>query len=277
MSPSRKPFISYLALWGCACTGAVYILIGSIALLSFFRLKNGGADEGSLMVFLEHSVTGRILIALLLLGMCSFILWRFYDAISDRQGYGNSAKGILRRTLLALSSLADAIIAFYALQALRGQSPAAENGQPRPQRAAAKEILSANWGDRLLMILGILTLLVAAGQVVYAFSKGYRKRMRFSSLPPWKQRTIDWLAWTGHSARGAIVGIMGWFFFQAGHTRDVGQVVNTDKAFDFIGDNLGGAPFIAVAIGTICFGLFFIAFGVYYDTRDKRGKGAGAS
>jgi hypothetical protein len=218
------------------------------------------------MVYLQHYLSGRILIGALLLGMCSFIFWRFHDAIMDPQGYGKSAKGIARRAVLALSTLADIIIAFYALQALSGHGLAAENGQPRPQRAAANEILKAGWGDRLLMLLGILTLLVALGQVVYAYTKGYRKRMRFSSLPRWKQQAIDWTAWTGHSARGAIVGIMGWFFFKAGHTRDVSQVVNTDKAFDFIGDNLGGLLFNAVALGTICFGIFFIAFGTYYKT-----------
>jgi hypothetical protein len=270
MQQPRRSFISYLALWGCVSTGAVYIFIGLIALLSFFRLKNGGADEGSLMVFLEHYDAGRILIGVLLLGMCSFIFWRFHDAIRDPQGYGSTARGLARRAVLALSTLADIIIAFYAFQALRGQSLAAENGQPRPQRTAAKEVLKASWGDRLLMILGILTLLVALGQVLYAFTKGYRKRMRFDDLSRWKQRAIDWLAWIGHSARGLIVGIMGCFFYKAGHTHEAQHVVNTDKAFDFIGDNWGGLPFNAAALGTICFGIFFCAFGVYYKTGSKR-------
>ncbi|RYY98733.1 MAG: DUF1206 domain-containing protein [Chitinophagaceae bacterium] len=270
MPRTRKPFVAYLALWGCVSTGAVYVLIGVIALLSFFRLKDGGADEGSLMAFLQHYAAGRVLIGFLLLGMCSFIFWRFRDAFLDPQGYGRSARGIARRAILALSSLADILIAWYALQALRGHSIAAANGQPRPQRAAAGALLKATWGDRLLMTLGIITLLVAAGQVVYAFSKGYRARMRFNDLPRWKQRSIDWLAWTGHAARGVIVGIMGWFFFKAGHSRDVRHVVNTDKAFDFIGDHLGGALFIAVALGTVCFGIFFAAFGRYYDTGKRQ-------
>jgi hypothetical protein len=43
-------------------------------------------------------------------------------------------------------------------------------------------------------------------------------------------------------------------------------LVNTDKAFYFIGDDVGHAYFIIVAIGTICYGLFMFSFGVYYDS-----------
>jgi hypothetical protein len=43
-------------------------------------------------------------------------------------------------------------------------------------------------------------------------------------------------------------------------------VVNTDKAFDFIGDDVGHLYFIMVAAGTICYGLFMFVFGWYYDT-----------
>ena len=43
-------------------------------------------------------------------------------------------------------------------------------------------------------------------------------------------------------------------------------VVNTDKAFDFIGDHVGHVYFILVAIATICYGLFMFAQGITYDT-----------
>lgn len=49
----------------------------------------------------------------------------------------------------------------------------------------------------------------------------------------------------------------------AGNSR---HVVNTGKAFDFIGDHVGHLPFIIVAIGTIAYGLFMFGFGIYYDS-----------
>jgi hypothetical protein len=41
--------------------------------------------------------------------------------------------------------------------------------------------------------------------------------------------------------------------------------VNTDKAFDFIGDQVGHVYFILVAVGTIFYGLFMFALGITYD------------
>jgi len=45
-----------------------------------------------------------------------------------------------------------------------------------------------------------------------------------------------------------------------------GYIVNTNKAFDFIGDHVGHVYFILVAIATICYGVFMFAQGIAYDT-----------
>jgi hypothetical protein len=52
---------------------------------------------------------------------------------------------------------------------------------------------------------------------------------------------------------------------RAGIFNNAKYVVNTDKAFDFIGDHVGHVYFIIVAIGTICYGIFMVAQGIAYD------------
>src|SRR5438128_8007250 len=94
----KRPFVHYFAVWGCISTGLLYAAIGIIAILSFLRIKNGGADEGSLLVFLDKYFAGRISVMIIMLGMVSYIIWRFYETIKDPYGYGNQFKGIARRT-----------------------------------------------------------------------------------------------------------------------------------------------------------------------------------
>lgn len=53
---------------------------------------------------------------------------------------------------------------------------------------------------------------------------------------------------------------------KAGITENARYVVNTDKAFDFIGDHIGHVYFILVAIATTCYGLFMFIQGIAYDT-----------
>jgi hypothetical protein len=261
----KTAFVKYLAIWGCFSTGVVYFAIGVIAILSFLKLKSGGADEGSLLVFLEKFLVGKILVWAIMLGMIAYIVWRFYETIADPYGFGKDVKGILRRAISSLSSIADALIAFSAVQALTGTGEIEATGQPTAQREMADNILRQSWGSWVLMTIGFISCFIAIIQVGYVIGKTYREKLDIDHLASWKQSMIHILAWAGHFARGIILGIIGCFFIKTGITENAQHVVNTDKAFDFIGDNIGHSPFILVAIGTISYGLFMFAFGVYYD------------
>lgn len=130
----KRILLKTLTLVGCFSTGIIYGSIGVIALLSFLKLKKGGADEGSFMVLLDGFLAGRILNWLIIFGAICFILWRFYEAFKDPYNLGNNAKGILLRTGAAFSSIADAFIALSALQALFNQQKAPKTGEPVQQR-----------------------------------------------------------------------------------------------------------------------------------------------
>lgn len=256
----------YLAFWGCVATGLIYLSIGVIAILSFYKLKRGGADEASLLAFLDQYFIGKIFIGFILLGMVSYTIWRIYEAVKDPYAYGKDLKGILRRTVTALSSLADILIAFSALQALSGTGDIKITGQPTAQRNMARHLLAQDWGYELLLTTGIITCMVAIVQLGYVITRTYVERMDIKYLNEGNKSIIHVLAWAGHFARGIILGIIGFFFIKSAIEANPQLVVNTDKAFDFIGDHVGHVYFIVVAIGTICYGLFMFLFGWYYDT-----------
>ena len=99
-----------------------------------------------------------------------------------------------------------------------------------------------------------------------ANTRHVKKRMDIKYMKQSNKNIIHTLAWAGHFARGIILGIIGFFFIKSAIEANPQLVVNTDKAFDFIGDHVGHVYFIVVAIGTICYGLFMFLFGWYYDT-----------
>jgi hypothetical protein len=63
-----------------------------------------------------------------------------------------------------------------------------------------------------------------------------------------------------------ILGITGYFYLKSGVTENSDLIVDTDKAFDFIGDNIGHIPFLITAAGTICYGIFMFILASAYDT-----------
>ncbi|RYF81878.1 MAG: DUF1206 domain-containing protein, partial [Chitinophagaceae bacterium] len=71
--------------------------------------------------------------------------------------------------------------------------------------------------------------------------------------------------YAGYLSRAIILGVIGFFFIKAAVKHNSAYVVNTDKAFDFVGDKVGHPWFILLAIGTISYGIYMFLLGLYYD------------
>ena len=125
-------------------------------------------------------------------------------------------------------------------------------------------------GIWLVAFIGMVTSITAVVQFVYVFREAYEERIDFQKLKAGMQKVIHGLSYAGHIARGTILGIMGFFMLKAAFTQNAQHIVNTDKAFDFIGDEVSRVVFALIAFGTICYGFFMLAMGYYYDF--KKGK-----
>ena len=261
----KRSFVHYLPVYGCWSTGIIYLAVGVIAILSYLQIKEGGADESALLAFLNDSLAGRILLWIILLGTVSYVVWRIFESLKDPYGYGKSGKGIALRTGIAVSTIPDALIAFTAVQILLGASSIRVDGRPVQLRQMVNSMLEENWGEVAIISTGIITCLSALVQFFYGVSRGYKERvdiLHFSADMKW---LTHFFAWIGYGARGIILGIIGFFFLKAGIMRSGKYAVNTDKAFDFIGDNVGHLYFILIAIGTIGYGVFMFIHGWAYD------------
>ncbi|WP_424494639.1 DUF1206 domain-containing protein [Salinimicrobium sp. GXAS 041] len=126
-------------------------------------------------------------------------------------------------------------------------------------------ILNYGWGKWLIVGVGAFIALIAAVQLFYGITRGYRERLDIVEFGRKKKSVIFFLGFTGYVARGVILGIIGFFFIKSGILKDPSYVVNTDKAFNFIGDHIGKIPFAIVAFGIICYGLFMFVLGITYD------------
>jgi hypothetical protein len=261
----KKSLIKYLPVYGCISTGLIYLAIGTIALLSFFKLKNGGADETSLVGFLNDYLAGRIFIWIILLGTLSYITWRIFESITDPYSYGSNAKGILLRIGIALSTIPDILISYTASKSLFGKQNMQENGLPVEEQNMVHTVLNTK-GPWLIIIIGLIIIVTAVVQMAYGISKGYKERLNLEKFNRPKKNLVNFLAWTGYCSRGFIIGIIGFFLLKAGIKNNAAFVVNTDKAFDFVGDHVGHPWFILLAAGTICYGIFMFILGIEYDT-----------
>jgi hypothetical protein len=259
-------YVCYLPVYGCIATGVIYLGIGVIAILSFLMVKDGGADETSLLAFLNDYTLGKILVWSIAFGTLSYVVWRIYETLRDPYDYGSDLTGLARRSGIALSSIADALLCYSAIQILLGSGSANTDGQPHEYRAMAEQIIQEENAAWLIVAGGIIILITAVVQLVYGITRGYGERLDIGHFSIRLKKAIHYLAIAGYSSRGLILGIIGFFLLKGGITKNSRHIVNTDKAFDFIGDHVGGLPFIVVALGTICYGLFMFSLAWTYDT-----------
>lgn len=261
----RKRIIHYFPVYGSISTSLIYISVGVIALLSFFKVRDGGADESSLLVIINDYVLGKVFIIVILSGLLCFVIWRFYEAVTDPYVYGNSAAGITKRIGICISTVVDIMIALTATRVLLGRNHIMSNGQPREEQEMVESILRNYGGTVIVIALGVIVIAVAALQFWYGVTKGYKERIDLEHFSKPIQTFTHGLAWVGYIARGVILGIIGFFLIKSGVINDATAVVNTDKAFDFVGDHVGHFYFIVLAVGTICYGFFMMMLGVAYD------------
>src|SRR5688572_27057924 len=131
----KRTLVHYLPVYGSVATGLTYVTIGTIAMLSFLKIRDGGADESSMVAILYETIAGTILVWIILLGTISYIAWRIYETIKDPYGYGNDIRGKIKRTGIALSTVADALIIYATVKILLGIGNIQLDGQPEEERA----------------------------------------------------------------------------------------------------------------------------------------------
>lgn len=265
---AKRTIFHYLPIYGCISTGVSYVGVGTIAMLSFLKVREGGADESSMLAILNEVIIGKVLLWVIMIGAACYIIWRIFEVVTDPYGYGKNFTGVSRRSGIALSTVADLLIVYAAIKVILGVGQIQQSGEPYEEREFASKVLAESWGASALTAMGVVVLVTAIVQFVYGVTRGYKERLDIDHYSKAGKTIVHFLAWVGFCSRGIIVGITGFFLLKAAFTGQAEYVVNTDKAFDFIGDEVGHVYFILVAVGTVCYGVFMIIHGIAYD-QDK--------
>ncbi|MET4076654.1 DUF1206 domain-containing protein [Hymenobacter sp. UYCo722] len=258
-SPSSG--VKALAKLGFAAIGVVYVLMGVLALLAAVAEQRGAqhADREEAVRHLQQVPGGSVLLGLIALGLLGYILWRFVQALLDTEGKGSSLKGLSFRFWYVCSGLFYSGLAIYAAKlALRGH---ADEDDDTLTTLAAK-ILSWPGGDWLLIVAGVVTIFIGLYQGYRAFSGRLESDVSARRLSATQSRLVYRAAQVGVTARGIVVGIIGYFFVQAGQQSRAGAVGNTDEAFDFLAA-MGQPALAAVAVGLIAYGLYSLVHARY--------------
>lgn len=250
-----------LARFGIGTKGVVYCIVGVLAIMTAFGY--GGKKTGStgVMEYISNMSFGNVLLFIVALGLVAYALWRFYQTFADEKNKGDDKVGLIWRGAFFLSGLFYGYVAYKAFEIIFTN----KNPDSNSQEQAASTILSQSWGQVLLVIVAALVLYKAAYQIYKAYSGKYRERLKETELSPKERDALVRGGQLGFTARGIVIGIVAYFFFQAAFSSNPNQAGGTRDAFQFLHSSLGDIGFAIIAAGLLAYGIYMLLKAKYRD------------
>ncbi|HJQ36060.1 MAG TPA: DUF1206 domain-containing protein [Thermoanaerobaculia bacterium] len=245
--------IERLARLGYLSIGVVYIVAGALAAMRGSTRGPKGAFD-----FIQQQPFGRAILAVIVVGLAGYALWRFVDGIADSEGRGSDAKAIAVR----IGSVARGILyAAIAIEVVRGRS----GGDSTKHWTA--QLLGKPFGRWLVAAIGLAFVGAAAYQLYRAFSAKLSKRLHMESLDASLRRKVVAVSRFGIAARGVIFFLIGGSLVVAALRYDPAAAEGTSGALHDLAKPLGGIPLVVVGIGLAAYGIYAFVNARYRSIR----------
>ncbi|HET6432898.1 DUF1206 domain-containing protein [Dyella sp.] len=260
------PWLRWGARVGIVAEGAIYVLIGGLALAGAFDPSQRPKGSAGAMSQLAHMPMGRVLLGLLALGLCAYVFWQLVLAVIDpecREHRWEWKRIALRFHHLWSAALHCVLVGMAAWQILEAGRAQDDGHTQRQLAATALRLPGGRW---LLAGIGVGIVGFALAQWVAACRPQQQTRMELAHTP--LRRPILTLLALGYFARGALFGLIGAFLLHAAWQHDPSEVTGISGALQSLRRQPYGPWLLGiVAIGLIGFGLAEMARARYRDMR----------
>ena len=244
------------ARFGYAAKGFVYGAIGVLALLAAFNAGGKTTGTSGALSAIAQQPFGRVLLALIALGLVGYVVWRFIQAINDPTNKGNDAKGIAIRVGYIASGLAYAGVALNAALLAIGSS---SNGGGNSKQDWTAMVMEQPFGRWLVGLAGAFTIGFGCWRIYEAYKIKFRKKLNLAELSSQKQRWLINISRLGIAARGVVFIAIGFFILQAAHQYDPSEVKGLDGILLTFAQQPFGKVFLAlIAVGLVAYAVYLV-------------------
>lgn len=257
----QEKWVESFSRFGIFSKGVVYCVLGLLAFLAAIgSRKEDPSKEGTFKLILEQPF-GKILLAIVAIGLVGYVLWRLIQAIKDTENKGSDAKGIIARFGYALSGIMYAGFAYIAADLVLGNS----GGGGGADKQMAQKVLEHSFGQIILGIIALIIVAKAINQVYKAYTGKYKQKIHQEKMSFKESEIFSKVGKVGYVARGIVLAIIGYFILRAALASNSNEVRDTQGAFGFINDSFGPVVFGIVALGLIAYGIFMFFMAKYRE------------
>lgn len=255
------PWVVWLARFGYAAKGVVYITIGALAVQ--VALGSGGRTTGpsGALASLARGPFGMALLLAVAVGLIGYAIWRIVQAIVDPENEGSGAKGIVKRIGYAVSGLIYGAFGVEAARLTIGSGGGSGSGDAEHWTA---RLMAQPYGIWLVGIVGVIIIGTGLYQFYRAYTAKFRQALKLHEMGPGEETWATRAGRVGFAARGVIYLVIGGFLISAGLQTDPQEAVGIGQALGKLNQQAYG-PWVMglVALGLVAYGIFALVLARY--------------
>lgn len=244
---ATQPWVERAARIGYLAKGVVYLIVGGLAAAAAFGAGGRTTDSEGALATILHQPFGRVLLALVAIGLAGYVVWRAVEGIADPEGHGTDAKGLVMRGRALVSAVIHASLVVSAVALLTGNGGGSGGGA----QGRTAELMSQPFGRWLVGLVGVVVIGAAIQQWISAYSAKFRRRMDYSRVSHDTERWLVRLGRSGLAARGVVFAIIGGFLVVAAWRADPEQAAGLAEVLH----TLESQPFGPWLLGLVAIGL----------------------
>ncbi|MCX4878481.1 DUF1206 domain-containing protein [Streptomyces sp. NBC_00847] len=240
---------------GLAARGAIYLLVGALALQIAFGDGNRQADRGGALATLAGQPFGAVLLWALGLGLAGMAVWRLSEALFG--SVGPDGRTPRKRLLAAVRCVFYVFVAYSVLRFAAGPHDGAGGSSDKQSRDVTARVLDLPAGQWLVGAAGAGVVVGGVWIAARALRRDYRDELRLGRMSRWSRRLVDVAGVGGGTARGLVFAAAGAFAVRAAVDYRPDRAKGLDDTLrSFAHTPLGPSLLVCVAAGFVLFGLF---------------------
>jgi hypothetical protein len=260
---------------GLACRGAVYLLVGylalRLALATHGRLGAPASSAGAVQEVVAPA-WGRVSLVLLVAGLAAYALTQLVEAVFRPASATGRMGRWWQRAVSSWGFLVYSVFCVSTAGLLAG-TPAKQTAQSEQRQdiSMATDLLRTGWGRLLVALVGILVVAggLEAGRRAVRFN--FRERFTAGHMSPALAMITRTLGAFGCVARAVVFVLIGVFLLKAAVLSSANQTKGLDATFRAVASTPYGSWLLGLlASGILCYGLYCLVEAKYRDLTPGR-------
>jgi hypothetical protein len=252
---ASSPWTERLARAGLVAKGLTFGLVAVLALDVAISGSGKLEDRPGALHAVAESSFGRVLLAVLAIGLAGYAIWRLILAVLGRKLESGERESAPKRVADVARALLYGWLAFLCAELVFDADEG--SGQGNDQKELTARVLDWPLGRWLVAAAGLAVLGAGAFNLYRAVSQKFRKDLKEEQMTGEERRSYTVIGVLGHAARGIVFGLVGFFIVRAAWEYDPDDAIGLDGALAKLAHAEYGSLLLgAVAAGLLAYALF---------------------